>query len=72
MKTSNTIVVYNNNIEKALRQLKKQTMQSKLLIEAKERMEYTKPSQRKKRKQAAATRRWKKYLTEQELPKKRR
>tara|TARA_Y100001935_G_C17130904_1_gene420555 strand:+ start:550 stop:747 length:198 start_codon:yes stop_codon:yes gene_type:complete len=42
------IIVRNNNVEKALRQLKRKIKKSGLLIELKERQYYQKPSEKKR------------------------
>jgi len=62
---SGTIKVYNNNVEKALRKLKKKTVESGLLMDVREREQYTKPSAKKRKKQAAAKQRWRKYLRDE-------
>ena len=62
---SGTIKVYNDNVEKALRKLKKKTVESGLLMDVREREQYTKPSAKKRKKQAAAKQRWRKYLRDE-------
>jgi small subunit ribosomal protein S21 len=42
------VIVKNNNVEKALRQLKRKIKKSGLLVEIKERQYYTKPSEQKR------------------------
>ena len=42
------VQVRNNNVEKALRQLKRKIKKSGLLIELKERQKYQKPSEKKR------------------------
>lgn len=42
------VIVKNNNVEKALRQLKRKIKKSGLLVELKERQYYTKPSEQKR------------------------
>jgi small subunit ribosomal protein S21 len=64
-----TVKVYNDNFEKAMRKWKKQVANSGLLIEVKERQHYEKPSVVRNRAKAAAKMRWKRYLREQENPK---
>ena len=55
------VKVYKNNIEKALRILKKQVKESKLLVELRDREFYTKPSVLKREKRAKARLRAKKF-----------
>jgi len=45
-----TVIVKNNNVEKAIRQLKKKVLKEGLLREIKERQYYEKPSMKKQRK----------------------
>ena len=54
------IKVRKGNIEKALRQLKKQVKETKLFLELKDREFYTKPSMKKREKRAKARLRYKK------------
>jgi small subunit ribosomal protein S21 len=64
-------VVYvglDGNVDKALRKLKKKVAESQLLIELRERQQYTKPTTVRKIKRNAARARWKKYLNSQQLP----
>lgn len=56
------------NVDKALRKLKKKVAESQLLIELRERQQYTKPTTARKMKRNAARARWKKYLNSQKLP----
>ena len=65
-------VVYvgqDGNVEKALRKLKKKIIESRLLIEAREREQYVKPTTARKIKRNAARARWRKHLASQQLPK---
>jgi small subunit ribosomal protein S21 len=65
------LVVYvglDGNVDKALRKLKKKVAESQLLIELRERQQYTKPTTVRKIKRNAARARWKKYLNSQQLP----
>jgi small subunit ribosomal protein S21 len=57
------------NVEKALRKLKKKVADSGVLMEVREREAYIKPTTRRKLKKAAARKRWEKYLRSQQLPK---
>lgn len=63
-----TVVVQDNNVERALRKFKKKINESGLLIELRERETYMKPTTRKKLKRAQARSRWKKYIKSQQLP----
>lgn len=65
-----TVIVNDENIERALRKFKKKIGESGLLLELRERETFVKPTTRKKVKAAQAKSRWKKYLRSQELPKK--
>jgi small subunit ribosomal protein S21 len=63
-----TVVVQDNNVERALRKFKKKINESGLLMELRERETYMKPTTRKKLKRAQARSRWKKYIKSQQLP----
>jgi small subunit ribosomal protein S21 len=54
------IIVKNNDINRALRELKKYIFRERILIEYKERMHYEKPSEKRRRKRAEAILRRKK------------
>lgn len=65
-------VVYvgqDGNVEKALRKLKKKIIESRLLVEVREREQYIKPTTARKIKRNAARARWRKHLASQQLPK---
>jgi small subunit ribosomal protein S21 len=64
------VVVVNDNVEKALRKLKKKVQESGILQELREREQYEKPTTARKRAKNAARRRWKKKLESEQLPKK--
>jgi len=64
------VQVTDGNVEKALRKLKKKVSDSGVLQEFKERMEYVKPTIKRKDKKSKAKHRWEKYLENQQLPKK--
>ena len=64
-----TVYVTNDNVEKALRKLRKNVMESKRLDDAKEHEAYTKPTTRRKIKAAAAKARWQRHIKQSELPK---
>ena len=58
------------NTEKALRKFKKLINELGMLQEVRDRQEFVKPTIRRKLAKNQAVRRWKKYLRDQELPKK--
>lgn len=62
---SKTIKVYNDNVEKALRKLKKINLESGMLMELRDRQQFTKPSAKKRKKLAAAKQRWRKHLRDE-------
>lgn len=64
------IIVINDNVEKALRKLKKRVQESGVLQELREREHYEKPTTARKRAKNAAKRRWVKKLESEQLPKK--
>ena len=68
--TGNLVVVQHDNVEKALRKFKKKVAESGLLKNLRERETYEKPTTRRKKAKAAAKRRWKKKLDNEQLPKK--
>ncbi len=70
MLKGNTVYVKNDNVEQAIRKLKKKMQDCGLLQELRDRESYEKPTTRKKRKASAAKNRWKKKLSSQQLPKK--
>jgi len=65
-----TVIVQNDQVDKALRKFKKKIAEIGLLEELKTRQFYEKPTTERKRKRGAAQARWRKKLREQELPKK--
>ena len=70
MLNGSTVYVKNDNVEQAIRKLKKRVQDSGLLQELRDRESYEKPTTKKKRKAGAAKNRWKKKLASQQLPKK--
>lgn len=62
------VIVQDGNVEKALRKFKKKIAESGLLLELQKRQTYTKPSTQRKLDRSQAKKRWKKYLSSQELP----
>jgi small subunit ribosomal protein S21 len=65
-----SVVVVNDNVDKALRKFKKKIQTSGLLQDLKEREFYEKPTTARKRAKSQAVRRWKKKMAEDTLPKK--
>ncbi len=68
--TGNKVIVTNDQVEKALRKFKKKVMDSGLLQDLRDRESYEKPTTARKKAKAAAKRRWKKKLSDEQLPKK--
>ena len=68
--TGKKVIVYDGQVEKALRKFKKKVADSGLLQEVKDRQEFVKPTIKRKLAKSQAKRRWKKKLEEQLLPKK--
>lgn len=62
------VTVQDDNVEKALRKLKKKVADSGLLLELQKRQQYTKPSVQRKLDSAQAKKRWIKYIKSQQLP----
>ena len=65
-----SVVVKDDNVERALRKFKKKIQESGLLDELRSRETYEKPTTERKRKKSAAKNRWQKQLRSQQLPKK--
>jgi small subunit ribosomal protein S21 len=65
-----SVLVKDDNVERALRKFKKKIQDQGLLIELRERETYEKPTTRRKRKKSVAKNRWQKQLRSQQLPKK--
>ena len=63
-----SVMVGDNNIEKALRKFKKKVQNSGVLLELREREFYTPPSMERKAAKAAARRRWQKQQQGKKLP----
>ena len=64
------VIVRDNQVEKALRKLKKKLSDSAKLQTLREREFYEKPTSKRKRARNAARRRWLKQLNSQKLPEK--
>lgn len=65
-----TVLVKDDNVEKALRKFKKKMQESGKLQKLRDREFYEKPTAVRKRKKSAAKNRWRKQLAQQQLPKK--
>jgi len=65
-----TVLVKDNNVDRALRKFKKKIADSGLLNDLRDREFYEKPTTERKRKKSAAKNRWNKKLAAQSLPKK--
>lgn len=65
-----TVIVKDDNVERALRRFKKKITESGILQEVRDREFYEKPTSKRKRKKSAAKNRWRKQLISQQLPKK--
>ena len=63
-----TVYVKHDNVEQAIRKLKKKVQDNGLIQELRDRESYEKPTIARKRKKAAAKQRWKKKLSSQQLP----
>lgn len=63
------VVKENENINQALRRLKKKVDESNIMEELRRREGYEKPTIKRKRAKSAAKARWQKKLREQQLPK---
>ena len=63
-----SVLVQDNNIEKALRKFKKKVQNSGILNDLRKREFYIKPTTERKLKRSAAKNRWRKYLESQKLP----
>ena len=68
--TGKKVIVHDGNVEKALRKFKKKVQDSGILQEVRQRQEYVKPTIKRKIAKNLAKRRWRKFLTDQQLPKK--
>ena len=65
-----SVMVRDDNIERALRKFKKKIQESGLLDELRSRETYEKPTTERKRKKGAARARLRKQIRSQQLPKK--
>lgn len=62
------VQVHDNNVERAIRKLKKKVTDTGILQEVRDRQEFVKPTAKRKIAKSQAKRRWKKYLRDQQLP----
>ena len=65
-----TVMVKDDNVDRALRKFKKKIQEDGLLNDLRDREFYEKPTTERKRKKSAAKNRWQKKLAAQALPKK--
>lgn len=65
-----SVLVTDNQVDRALRKFKKKIQASGILNDLRDREFYTKPTTARKLKASAARNRWRKKLAEQALPKK--
>ena len=63
-----SVLVTNDNVDRALRKFKKKIQASNLLNELRDRETYVKPTTQRKIKRNAARNRWRKYLANQQVP----
>jgi small subunit ribosomal protein S21 len=64
------VIVKDNNVTTALRKFKKKIEDSGVLVAYMDKLHYEKPTQKRKRKKAAAKARWARTLRNQQLPEK--
>lgn len=65
-----SVLVQDNNVDRALRKLKKKVLASGVLDDLRDKEHYIKPTTARKLKASAAKNRWRKKLAEATLPKK--
>lgn len=68
MINGSTVYVKNDNVEQAIRKLKKRLQDNGMLQELRDREFYEKPTAARKKKASAAKNRWKKKVASQKLP----
>lgn len=64
------VIVTHDNVDKAIRKLKKKVQEAGLLQELREREFYEKPTTARKKAKNQAKRRWQKKIAAEQLPKK--
>lgn len=67
---STVILGERDNVERALRKLKKKLNNGGLMQDLRDKEYYVKPTEKRKLKKAAAKKRWQRELASQQLPKK--
>jgi ribosomal protein S21 len=65
----NKVIVQDDNVEKALRKLKRKVSDTNLLLDLQNKQFFTKPNIKRKLAKKQAIKRWKRFLASQELPK---
>lgn len=65
-----SVLVVDNQVEKALRKFKKKIANSGILQDVRDREHYVKPTTRRKAAKSAAKNRWRRQLESQKLPSK--
>ena len=65
----NKVIVQGDNVEKALRKLKRKVSDTNLLLDLQNKQFFTKPNIKRKIAKKQAIKRWKRFLASQELPK---
>jgi len=65
----NKVIVQDDNVEKALRKLKRKVSDTNLLLDLQNKQFFTKPNIKRKIAKKQAIKRWKRFLASQELPK---
>jgi len=65
----NKVIVQDDNVEKALRKLKRKVSDANLLLDLQNKQFFTKPNIKRKLAKKQAIKRWKRFLASQELPK---
>lgn len=63
-----SVIVNDDNVEKALRKFKKKIQISNILMDLRDRETYIKPTTRRKTSLSLAKKRWKKHVESQKLP----
>lgn len=66
IKNGTKIYVKNNDINRAMRKLKKMMQQEKVMQDVKSKEAFEKPSLKRKRAKASAAKRWQKYLAQRD------
>lgn len=64
----NSVLVKDDNLERALRKFKKKIQESGVLNDLRDREHFVKPTVKRKLKRSAAKKRWQRQLQSQQLP----